>query len=110
MAQVFQQALATIRGDALPCEYTLPVPKEGEPDYTKVNVLYTAGDGSDNVIKGVDDAGACDPKNGGWYYDVDPSGGEKPTKVIVCPKTCDTFRDDPEGKVDVVQGCATVIK
>lgn len=107
VAQVFGQALTAIRGQALPCEYTLPVPKSGTPDYAKVNVQYTSN-GKPTTIYYVANAGACDPTSGGWYYDVDPSGGGKPTKVEICPATCGGFKADLTAKVDIVQGCKTV--
>ncbi|MFO0670368.1 MAG: VWA domain-containing protein [Polyangiaceae bacterium] len=107
VAQVFGQALTAIRGQALPCEYTLPVPKTGTPDYSKVNVQYTSN-GKPTTIYYVANAGACDPTTGGWYYDVDPSGGGKPTKVEICPSTCNGFKSDLTAKVDIVQGCKTV--
>jgi hypothetical protein len=108
VSQGFLQALNTIRGAALPCDYTLPVPKSGTPDYSKVNVQYTSGS-TQTTIFNVADASACDPNTGGWYYDVDPSKGT-PTKVMVCPKTCDGFKADSQAKIDIVQGCTTIVK
>ena len=45
---------------------------------------------------------------GGWSYDVDPNQG-KPTKVILCDKSCDVVRADAMGQVDIVQGCKSII-
>ncbi|MBK6691118.1 MAG: VWA domain-containing protein [Myxococcales bacterium] len=107
VSQAFVQALNTIRGAALPCDYKLPVPASGKPDYSKVNVQYTSGTGQKTTIFYVADAASCDPTSGGWYYDTKPPAGT-PTKVIVCPKTCEGFKADPKAKVDIVQGCETV--
>jgi hypothetical protein len=107
VSQAFLQALNTIRGAALPCDYTLPVPESGTPDYSKVNVQYTDGNGQKTTIFYVANSGACDPTSGGWYYDKDPSTGA-PSKVIVCPKTCEGFKADGKAQVDIVQGCETV--
>lgn len=105
----FIAALAKIRGASLPCQFALPVPEAGTPDYHKVNVVYTSsGTGKDNVIGYVGSAMNCDPKLGGWYYDADPDMGGTPTKVILCPASCSAVQGDPAGKVSVLQGCATV--
>jgi hypothetical protein len=108
VTQQFLGALNQIRGTALPCEYTLPVPKSGTPDYNKVNVEYTNAAGQQVVLPYVKSAANCGA-NGGWYYDVDPATGGKPTKIIVCSNTCDTLKAAGQGsKVQVVQGCQTV--
>lgn len=108
--QQFEQALNTIRGAALPCQYKLPVPDGGQtPDYTKVNVQYTAGNGNVSVIGYATNAQGCDPTKGGWYYDQDPATGKVPTTVLLCPATCNVVKNDPKGKIDVVQGCKTVV-
>jgi hypothetical protein len=83
------------------------VPTSGTPDYTEVNVQFTSG-GSSKIVPGVANLGACDPMLGGWYYDVSPTNGT-PTRVILCPKSCDVVKADTGGKIDIVQGCATVI-
>jgi hypothetical protein len=108
VTQQFLAALNVIRGTALPCEYPLPVPKSGTPDYNKVNVEYTSAGGQKVVLPYVKSAANCGAQ-GGWYYDVDPASGGKPTKIIVCQNTCDTLKAAGQGsKVDVVQGCQTV--
>ncbi len=103
----FQAALNTIRGTALPCEYNVPAPESGEPDYAKLNVQHTAPDGSKTLHGYTQSAASCDPTKGGWYYDVDPAGGAKPTKIILCPSTCNQAKSIG-GQVDVVIGCKTI--
>jgi hypothetical protein len=108
VTQQFSAALNQIRGTALPCQYTLPVPKTGTPDYNKVNVEFTSASGQTVVIPYVKSAANCGA-NGGWYYDVDPATGGKPTTIIVCQTTCSTLKAGGQGsKVVVVQGCQTV--
>jgi hypothetical protein len=105
----FQAALDTIRGSALPCEYEIPPSEAGAPDYGKVNVQYTSGAGVKDILINKANAGACDA-GGGWYYDVDPASGA-PTKVILCPSTCDAVKKDTgSAKVDILLGCATIVK
>jgi hypothetical protein len=105
----FIAALGNIRGASLPCEFTLPVPEAGTPDYQKVNVVYTSSTTmKDNVFGYVGAQANCDPAKGGWYYDADPAMGGTPTKVILCPASCGAAQGDPAGKVAILQGCATV--
>jgi hypothetical protein len=108
----FVAALQKIRGSSLPCQFTLPVPEAGTPDYSKVNVVYTDSKTStaDVVpyVGALTDCAADGGANGGWYYDVDPfTDSGTPSKVLLCPATCGVVQADPTGKVDVVQGCKT---
>jgi hypothetical protein len=106
--QDFIAALQKIRGQSLPCELTLPVPEAGTPDYAKVNVVYTpSNSGTAALVPYVGTQAKCDPQTGGWYYDVAPGGSPKPSKVILCPATCSKVQADPQGTVEVVQGCET---
>ncbi len=109
VTQQFQAALNQIRGQSLPCEFLLPVPEAGTPDYTKVNVQFTAGNGNVTVLPYVVDATGCDPTKGGWYYDADPAKGATPKKVELCKASCDAVKADGKGRVDIVQGCKTVV-
>jgi hypothetical protein len=108
----FVTALQNIRGSSLPCQFALPVPDAGTPDYSKVNVVYTDSKTStaDVVpyVGALADCAADGGANGGWYYDEDPfTDSGTPSKVLLCPTTCATVQADPTGKVDVVQGCKT---
>ena len=110
VTQQFQQALEAIRGQALPCEYAVPKPEAGTPDYEKVNVQYTDGAGQQSILGYKASAQACDAA-GGWYYDVSPAGGAEPTKIILCPATCDAVKKGTgAAKVDVLLGCKTIVK
>lgn len=100
----FLDALTAIRGTALACEYTLP-PAVGA-DYFKVNVKVTLSSGT-TVIPYVGKLAGCDPTSGGWYYDIDPAAGT-PTKIIMCPATCSTFKATTGGKIQIEVGCKTV--
>ncbi|MDP9151940.1 MAG: hypothetical protein M3O36_18615 [Myxococcota bacterium] len=108
--QQFASALAAIRGASLPCEYGLPTPSGGVPDFHKLNVQHTSADGSSSTLPYVESPAACGPTSGGWYYDVDPAEGGTPTKILVCPASCGTLKLDVTGRIDVVLGCATVLK
>jgi len=98
----FSQKMAEIRATALACEYLLPPPPEGEVlDINKVAVSYTPGGGGvPKQIPKAEDAGDCGSGEG-WYYDNDVT----PTKVLLCPASCQTVQSDGEAKVDVLFGC-----
>jgi len=102
--QQFIDALNAI-GQTLTCEFSIPDPEDGEVDYGLVNVQYTTSAGDSVIFKQVTDAGACDAATGGWYYD-DPNA---PTLIILCPASCTTVKDDPNGQVDIVLGCKTQV-
>jgi hypothetical protein len=99
----FAAALEAIR-KSLACEFIIPTPTSGEPDYDKVNVQYTPGGGMAAIVGKVADLAACTDE-GGWYYD-DP---QNPQVIHLCPDTCSVAKADPNGKVDVLLGCKTII-
>lgn len=104
----FVNAMNKIRGTALPCDYALPAPTSGTPDYDKMNVQHTDPAGKKTVLPNRSGAGSCDAA-GGWYYDVSPSSGATPTRVILCPTSCDVVKT-AGGQVDVVIGCKTQVR
>jgi hypothetical protein len=88
----------------LPCVFDIPPPPEGEElDPNKVNVIYTATDGTETVIPKVGDPGACGAF--GWYYNDETM----PTQIYVCPDTCATLQADTGGRVNISFGCTTII-
>ena len=107
IGEQFLQALAAIRGSALPCEFRIAMPSAGTIDYGKVNVRYTGPAGPDD-LRYVGSADRCDPVRGGWYYDVDPAQGA-PSTVKVCPATCTRFKAETGGAVELRFGCRTRI-
>ena len=99
-------AQAVIASAKLSCELVIPPPTMGTLDPAKVNVAIQSG-GNEVYLPGVTDAAACGA-SGGWYYD-DPGN---PTKVILCPVSCDTAQASvgpgKPGHIEVLFGCATV--
>lgn len=100
----FLDALKTIRGAALACEYSIPTGVGA--DFKKVNVNVTIG-GTDSIVPYVGSAAACDPTKGGWYYDVDPSTGT-PKTILLCGGTCKPLQADAAAKIEIAVGCATI--
>jgi hypothetical protein len=107
--QQFEAALSAIRGASLPCQYEIPVPDGGVPEYDSLNVEYTSGAGVSSGLPYVETAARCGA-GGGWYYDADPAGGATPSAILVCPTTCSTLQGDVKGRVDVIIGCQTITK
>jgi hypothetical protein len=108
-AAAFQSAMASIVGQStvyhpLPCTYLVPPPPAGQTlDPGKVNVSFsTTGADPIRVFK-VDSQQACDPAEGGWYYD-NPA---QPTQVLLCQKSCTAIEGQPGVSVNVEFGCAT---
>ena len=104
---IFDQLAAQVIDDAaLPCQYPVPPPPEGETlDPNKVNVKFTDGNGTEHPILQVPNAGACDPVDGGWYYN-DPT---HPVLIKLCPASCGSVEPDTMGRVDILFGCETVV-
>jgi hypothetical protein len=105
--QQFLNALNMIRGTALGCSYTIPVPKSGTPDYNQVNVQYTSGPGAAPVIiPKVSDQSKCPSSGNAWYYD----NNSAPTMIVLCDATCKSVLGTAGagGEVDVLLGCTTI--
>ncbi|WP_437719207.1 VWA domain-containing protein [Sorangium sp. So ce448] len=90
-------ALVSIRGEALPCDVTVPI--AGVSDPASVSVVYENAAGVETTLTPRAGVGSCGA--GGWYFD---SGN---TNVKLCPTTCSTIRENPGGKVRAVVPCTT---
>jgi hypothetical protein len=108
--QQFVDALTQIRAASLPCQFILPSPAAGSADFDAVNVRFTSSSGTVTMLAYVESPANCDAVEGGWYYDTDPALGHAPTFVEVCPATCGSLKADPDGRVDIVLGCQTLIR
>lgn len=107
--QQFLDALNQIRqvisvSAPVPCEWVIPPPPAGQTfDTSKVNVQFSSGATAPQPIGAVLTEADCANVSGGWYFD----DRNNPTKVMVCPQTCDTIQAVADARVDVVFGCAT---
>ena len=102
-AKEFLQALDKIRG-SLSCQYTIPQPKQGKPDYEKLNVGYTPQGGQQEIFPKVKSAADCQGKKA-WHYD-DPSN---PKYIVLCPAACDVLGKG-KGSIDIVIGCKSIVE
>jgi hypothetical protein len=101
------EALQQIRGQVVACDYGIPPPRNGAAlDFGKVNVRATA-QGVPADLGYVASADRCPADKGGWYYQPALSSATTPTRVVLCPATCDRLKADPAAEVDLDCGCAT---
>ena len=108
LGQRFIDALNAIRGKALGCEFQIPNPSMGVIDYKKVNVRFNGAAGAEDLVY-VGSADKCDPNRGGWYYDVDPASGMKPSRVRLCEATCNKVKGNTTARVELLFGCVTKV-
>jgi hypothetical protein len=99
-AGALNAALSRILGLITSCTFDVPatVPDGQVVQRDEVNVIYTPGSGSGDVLVGRDDSPDCQT---GWQFD-----GEG--RVVLCPQTCETAQNDPAGKVELLFGCDSV--
>jgi len=106
LTQRLLMALTEIRKQSVACEYAIPRPQSGTIDFNRVNVRATSG-GATEEPPNVTGPDRC-PATGGWYYDPPPASGTTPSRLVLCPATCDRLRADPAARVELVFGCMTV--
>lgn len=101
VGQSFAEAMESIRGASLTCEYAIPDPPAGKAlDYEKVNVQFIPEGGAAQTLPYSADCANA----GGWRYD----DASAPTIILLCDGACATAKADPKGKIDVVLGCQTL--
>jgi hypothetical protein len=99
LEQDFLDAINKIRGDISSCNFLLEKTDGGGPiDPALVNVIFDDGSGAQTLIP--------QDKLNGWTYD----DFKNPTRVILHGTMCDTVKNDPNGSVDILLGCKTVVK
>jgi hypothetical protein len=106
VTEQFLEALNAIRKSRLACEFQVPENTTGkESDFMAVNVEFNDA-GAARTLYYVGTPDRCSAE-GGWYYD--DTTAKAPTKIIVCPSTCEAFQSLAAGSVQVKLGCRTVI-
>lgn len=102
---LFQQRMEEIRGEVLGCEFDIPEPEGEEFDPLKLNIEYSPdGIQEPETIPQVANAQACG-SDGGWYYD-NPSA---PTKILLCPTSCQDVQSQSTATITFAFGCPTVV-
>ena len=96
-------ALAAIRGSILDCDFEMPKADNGmQVDPSKVNVKYTPAGGTQMTLGRVPDAAGCGTAPG-WYYDNELN----PTRILLCPASCNTASVQVDATLEVLLGCVT---
>jgi hypothetical protein len=87
------------------CDFTIPTSGQAL-DYGQVNVeTLVGGSGMPTFVGKVDGAAQCTDV-GGWYYDANPPA--TPSRITLCPKSCDPVKAAPGSTLRVVIGCASM--
>lgn len=97
-------ALDAVRLSAIGCEYVLPLPSpsQGVLDLETVTVQFTPGENDPTTsFRKVSGPEACGATTGGFYYD-DP---QNPSRVVLCPASCEDVREAPSASVKLLFGC-----
>jgi hypothetical protein len=103
VASKIQAALKSVT-TSITCDYTIPT--GGKPiDFGLVNIEAQLGaTGTAAPLGNVPSAAQCDAR-GGWYYDVSPPA--TPSKITLCPQSCDPLKATENSSVKVLYGCKT---
>jgi len=93
--------------ETLACEWEITEPPAGSIfDSRMVNVVFSpTGQTADRQFFGrVSSISICGDKLG-WAYDNEIN----PTRIIACPRTCDTIQASGNGTIEIQLGCASVL-
>jgi hypothetical protein len=101
-------AFSAIRDNTITCDYAIPMRPGETLDYGRVNIQVRVGvNGTLMPIGKVSNAAACGAQ-GGWFYDQPvPPGNPPPTKITLCPATCDPLVLTAGSHLDMLVGCQT---
>ncbi|HMI85984.1 MAG TPA: vWA domain-containing protein [Polyangiaceae bacterium] len=101
-------AFNAIRDNSITCDYLIPMRPGERLDFNLVNIQIRVGvNGAIMPLGKVDNAAACGAA-GGWYYDQPvPPGNPAPTKITLCPATCDPLVQTAGSHLDMLVGCKT---
>lgn len=93
-----QQALDTIRGQTMSCDFALPAAPSGKTvDPSQVNVTLQNSSGAVDLFQ-VDSAAACSGQ-AAWYYD----DAAAPSRIHLCPSACEVAGETSD--ISVEMGC-----
>lgn len=102
-ASALSDALQSISGKALTCEFDVPQAVGTQVDYNHVNVTFTPGQGAP-VTFPQDNTAPCDSGADGWQYDATK------TKIRICGDACKMVKSDGKGQISIALGCATQVR
>ena len=99
-----QKAFEAIRSRVkVSCNFAVPAAPAGQTlDKDHINVAFTPASGAETPLVYSKD---CSAQNG-WRYDNPVS----PSQIQLCPASCGTAQNDPNGKLTVAVGCKTNVQ
>jgi hypothetical protein len=104
-------ALDAIRTSAQSCAYVIPEEGRVTAERTAAKVTVRVGmNGASSQVGQVKDIASC-ASGAGWYYERPPVTGDPsdtdtaPTRVTLCPATCEDLVKMSGSQLDVVVGC-----
>lgn len=94
-------ATAVVEESKIACKFQLPSAPPGmQIDPNAISVQVVEGQGSQaQEIPHVSDSNHCGSK--GWYYD----NNANPTKILLCPSTCDWVQTLTDAELKIDTGC-----
>jgi hypothetical protein len=93
-----RKALASILGQVVSCNYSLPVPPDGkELDPNAINVVFTAGNGDMSVLFKDENPNCTE----GWHLAADGKG------IELCSASCNKVKQDAKAELELLFGCAS---
>jgi hypothetical protein len=96
-------AMNEVRAEVQACEFELVT--NGEMvDFNTVWVRVFPDVGDPVWVEFVGSFAGCDAVTGGFYYDVPPSQGT-PSRVVLCPQSCDLLLSSENPMVEVFTAC-----
>jgi len=99
-------ALNEIRKSALTCDYQIPIIPGKPLDLNLVAIKVRVGStGMEQLVARVDSLAQCGANQGGWYFD-NPSA---PTKITLCPATCNPLLVTTGSSLTVLIGCRIIV-
>lgn len=91
-----------VESSALPCEWAIPAQPDGRTfDPDKVNIRWKTASAETTFVR-VNSEAHCQAN--GWHFD----NAANPTRLVACPQACDAIKAEPNAKLDVLLGCATL--
>jgi hypothetical protein len=107
VTQQFLEALNQVRLTATSCEFAIELESNGEPvDYSQVWVRVTDNvTGAQVWVPRVASESACNASSGGFYYDVPPGGPTDPSRILLCPASCDLLGASVNRTIEIFTTC-----
>ena len=101
---VFDAIADMMIGTSISCKWDIPDPPEDETfDKNMVNLEFRESEKATHLIGFVSSKDKCKDVEHGWYYNKE----NNPTKIIVCPQTCEWIQGQADGEISIQFGCET---